>query len=135
MITVEIEGLNELIAAFDPDEFEKRMDAGLWEAAEVLMNTVQGNMPDVSARTTGYGAKGIPVDTGRLKASIERRKVQLLAAEVYAGTDYSRYVHDGTEKVPARPFFQWALQDFGGIGKIEVVLSQHMERALRVKML
>lgn len=129
MLTVTVTGLEEIRAATDPATFERSMAVGLWEAAEALMNTVKGNMPDVS----GFGSKGIPVDTGRLKGSVERRKVQLLAAEVYAGTNYSLYVHDGTAKTPARPFFRWALEDFGAKEKMEKVMIEKIGSGLRLR--
>ena len=107
------------------------MDAGLWESAEALMNTVKGNMPDIS----GFSSKGIPVDTGRMKGSVERRRLQMMAAEVYAGTKYSRYVHDGTARTAARPFFQWALQDYGALEKMEKVMIEKLGGMLRLRVI
>jgi len=135
MISIQFEGLEKIYKSMDPDNFQRKMGEAVWEISELLMNTVQGNMPDVSAKTTGYGAKGIPADTGRLKASISRRKLRLLGAEVYAGTNYSKIVHDeGNQKtgMPARPFFLWALEDFGAIQKGEKILLEYMGEALKI---
>jgi hypothetical protein len=73
--------------------------------------------------------KGIPVDTGRMRQSIQKRKIALLAAEVDAPTNYSRFVHDGTREMPARQFFVWALDDFGGRERLAQVVSRYL-RAL-----
>ncbi len=129
MITVSIEGLDKIKKALDPSEFKERVDSGLWESSEVLMNTVKGNMPDIS----GFGSKGIPVDTGRLKGSVDRRRIQMMAAEVYAGTNYSKFVHDGTKRMAGRPFFEWALQDYGALKKMEKVLIEHVGSGLRLR--
>lgn len=129
MLTVTVTGLEAIQAATDPATFERSMAVGLWEAAEALMNTVKANMPDIR----GFASKGIPVDLGGLKRSIERRRLQLLAVEVYAGTNYSLYVHDGTARTAARPFFQWALQDFGAIEKMEKVMIEKIGSGLRLR--
>lgn len=77
----------------------------------------------VSAKTTGYGVKGIPVDTGRLRQSILSRRLSLLAAGVIAPVKYASAVHQGTRKMPARPFFAWSLQ-LGGQKKIDAVFEK-----------
>lgn len=57
----------------------------------------------------------IPVATGRMRQSINSRRISLLAVGVFVGTDYGAYVHEGTARMPARPFFRWALE--GGAQK------------------
>lgn len=47
-------------------------------------------------------------DTGNLAASIQQAKIGQLHYEVYTVVDYAGYVHDGTERMGARPFFVWA---------------------------
>ncbi len=98
-------------------------------SAEVLRDDAK-RMPAVSAKTTGYGAHGLPVDTGHMLQSIQKRKTQLLAADVYANTNYSAHVHDGTSKMPARPFFLCFLPTSGGEKKIELILKQALERVV-----
>lgn len=51
----------------------------------------------------------IPVDTGRMRQSINARKIMQLASGVFGGTDYALPVHEGTPRMKGRPFFQWAL--------------------------
>ena len=83
------------------------------KGSQVLRDTAKTLSP-VSAKTTGYGAKGIPVAPkhgGFMRQNIGNRKLSLLAAGVHTGrADYGAYVHQVTRKMPARPFFEWAAE-------------------------
>ncbi len=87
-------------------------------------------MRPVSAKTTGYGAKGIPVDTGRMRAAMKKRKIQQLAVGVGPKVNYGVYVHEGTSKMEARPFMEWAL-DLGARRMIDNELK-NVSSSLRV---
>lgn len=53
-----------------------------------------------------------PVDTGALKSSVASFPVETGAngeCQLGSDKDYSIYVHDGTSKIPARPFIQYAI--------------------------
>jgi hypothetical protein len=80
-------------------------------------------MPPVSAKTTGYDAIGMPVDTGLTRQMIVMADMGYLAAQVYAGTGYSGFIDQGTSKMPARPFFQWALEKFHGLQDIADIVN------------
>lgn len=80
-------------------------------------------MAPVSASRTGYGAKGVPVDTGRLRQSIQSRNLALLAAGVGPRVNYGEFVHEGTRRMPARPFLQWSLES-GAMDKIDAVFRR-----------
>lgn len=79
-------------------------------------------LPPVSAKTTGYDARGMPVDTGHLRRNIKKRRIQQLAAGVFGGAKYSKFVHQGTSKMRKRPFFQWSLE-LGGFRKIDAIIK------------
>ena len=51
-----------------------------------------------------------------------------MAAEIFTGVHYGGYVHGGTSRMPARPFFTWQLEDFQGKEKIEIILLAALER-------
>lgn len=50
-----------------------------------------------------------PVDTGRLRASI-KADVKGLEANIGTDVEYAHFVHDGTYKMPARPFLESAAE-------------------------
>src|SRR3712207_391362 len=117
MMTIQISGLDEIVRKLEPTRAVRAFDLAVDRAAEALRDTTR-QLPPVSARRIGYGERGIPVDSGRMRQAIQKRKTQLLAAEVGAFVKYSGYVHDGTGKMPARPFFEWSFQ-MGGEAAIE----------------
>lgn len=47
-------------------------------------------------------------DTGNLASSVQQARIGHMHYEVYTIVDYAGYVHDGTERMGARPFFVWA---------------------------
>ena len=120
-LTIQITGLEKLDRITDPGRFVQAVDKAIDRSAEALRDNTK-KLPAVSAKRTGYGAKGIPVDSGRMRQSIQKKKTQLLAAEVGAYVKYSRYVHDGTGKVPARLFFQFSYE-MGGRQRIEELVN------------
>ncbi len=135
-VSIQIEGLDAILsdlAAF-PSNATASLDRAVQTAADrVAFDTQQ--MPPVLASSTGYDAKGIPVAPlygGTMRQNIHSEKLSLLAAGVIAGTDYSGYVHEGTSKMPARPFFQWALEDFGGLQHIEEIMQDTASKLLFV---
>lgn len=130
MITIEIAGLDALCRKVDPRRLEAALDEGIQRSAQVLRDESK-RLPPVSAARTGYGAKGIPVDTGRLRQSIQARRTRLMGADVFTNAGYGGFVHRGTSRVPPRPFFLWALRDFGGREKIERTVRDILSRLLR----
>lgn len=53
-----------------------------------------------------------PVDTGALKSSVASFPVENGAdgeCQLGSNMDYADFVHDGTHKMPARPFIQYAI--------------------------
>lgn len=127
MIEVVISGLEQIQAMVDVSAFERALDRGIERAAEAIRDDTK-RLPPVSAARTGYGTKGIPVDTGHMRQMVQKRKVALMAAEIYVGTNYAGYVHQGTGRMPARPFLEWQLNDFGGKEKIATIVSEHLSR-------
>ena len=96
------------LAAY-PKESVQAFDRTIQRGGEYLRDFTKKLKP-VSAKTTGYGVKGIPVDKGQLRQSIQKRKVALMAAGVYPGAKHGVLVHEGTSRMQARPFFDWSLE-------------------------
>lgn len=136
-IVVTIEGFDKVYQILNAPKLIDEVDRALVRAAGYTRDIVK-QMPPVNAERTGYGAKGIPVAPkygGTLRGSISSRKVGLLAAEVFIGPaaqNYGMYVHDGTKKMPARPFGKWALEDFHAQAVIETVVKGTIERFMSV---
>ncbi len=128
-VAVEIEGIEAWLKVTDGDRFLVEMDRTLRQGSAMLRDAAK-RMPPVSAKRTGYAALGIPVDTGLTRQKIVSKKNGPLDYSDVAETNYSGYVHDGTSRMPARPFFAWLLHDFGGLDKLEVVVADGLRRFL-----
>ena len=68
-----------------------------------------------------------PVATGRMRQSINSRKLALMASGVFVGTDYGVYVHEGTSRMQGRPFFKWALE-----GGAQEAINKIFETAMKL---
>jgi hypothetical protein len=62
--------------------------------------------------------------------SIQKRRLGLMGAEVYTATNYAGFVHDGTGRMPARPYFKWLWEDFEGEQMTEVIIQSAIDRVL-----
>ena len=115
-----------------PANATRELGSALLEAGNTLTAIIQ-QMPPVSAATTGYGSLGIPVAPkygGTLRQSIHARQVDATTVEVTHDTDYGDFVYFGTVKMQERPFFQWALEDFGGYQAIEEIMQRTLGNLL-----
>lgn len=126
-VVLEIDGLDKWLTVVDPARFTVEMDKAVNRAAEALRDETK-RLPPVSGPRDGYSAKGIPVDTGRMRQAVQKRRIALLAAEVYVPVQYGIHVHEGTSRVPARPFLQWLVDDFGGKEIVDTIVTDALER-------
>lgn len=66
----------------------------------------------------------VPVDTGRLQASLKTNFTSALEKQITSDVEYWVYVNYGTYKMAANPFVNRAVADIIGSGTLEsVVLS------------
>jgi HK97 gp10 family phage protein len=129
MMTIQIKGGKDVLKnLMKYPEVAKRHYARAVDVGAQILRDDTKKMPAVSASRTGYDAKGIPVDTSRMRTSINKRKIALLAAGVRTNTKYGVFVHEGTKKMKARPFFEWALKDFGVQKKIDDLFAEASHR-------
>ena len=78
---------------------------GLLEAAQKeLLLEIDGACRDTALELEGNAKKDCPVDTGRLRASIQTEKEDIAKYKVGTNVDYATAVHDGTRKQAAQPF-------------------------------
>lgn len=82
-------------------EFNRLFDEAITAALEAI-----------GARAEGYAVNLCPVDTGRLRASIEHFS---FGYDEYIGTNvkYGKYVELGTRKMKAQPFLMPAATEHG----------------------
>lgn len=128
-VSITFTGLEDILSMVNPAKVGIAIGEGIDRASQLVRDGVK-DMPPVSAKTTGYGPEGVPVDTGRLRQSVRATKTALFGAEIDAPVDYADYVHEGTSKMPARPFFEWFLDDFGGTKMIEDTMEQALQKAV-----
>jgi HK97 gp10 family phage protein len=138
MITVKVSGLEEVqrnLKMF-PQISQKHYAQAVTTGAQKLRDTTK-TMPPVSVSRTGYNAKGIPVAPkygGTMRQSITTRKIALLASGVFVGGNaqhYGIYVHEGTYKMKARPFFEWSLYAYGALKKIDALFKSATDAIAR----
>jgi hypothetical protein len=128
MISITFTGLDKIIQNIGPAQTQKAISLATKRSAERLRDDTK-LLPPVSAKTTGYEAEGIPVDTSRMRNAIHTFDVSLLAAGVIADVGYSGYVRDGTSKMPGRDFFAFALQS-GTREKIKQIYEEYLVKAV-----
>jgi HK97 gp10 family phage protein len=128
-VVVQIDGFDKFMELLDPDRFIREIDRALQVSSSTLRDMTK-QMPPVSAKRTGLSAIGLPVDTGRMRQSIRSQKTGFLDYEVIADVNYSGYVHDGTSRMPERPFFKWLLEDFQGKSTIEALVNAALQRVV-----
>jgi len=131
MTTIEISGLDSIQKMLSGALQQQTFDRILDRCAQAWADETK-KMPAVSAKTTGYGTKGIPVDTGRLRQSIHSKRISSIAAGVVAPVQYASYIHAGTGKMPDRPFFDWALE-LGGLRRMEGIVNEEISRAMNAR--
>ena len=64
---------------------------------------VERGLTDIASDIEEEAKNKAPVDTGRLRASIEA-EVKGLEANIGTDVEYAPYVHDGTYAIEAQPF-------------------------------
>lgn len=100
--------------------------AGFNRGAAMLRNTGP-LMAKIGNVALAAGMKRTPVDKGTLRRS-EGMRGDPTSATLYATADHAGWVHDGTEKMPARPYFTEGIQD--ALGEIEGHLNDFGEEVL-----
>ncbi len=128
-LSISVSGLDEIRQKLGSFDVERVLGDSIEQAADQLVIATQ-NMPPVNVKNDGYGAIGIPVAPlygGTMRQSIHTIRTGPLEAEVKADTDYAGYVHWGTSKMQARPFFQWMLDYFQGYETIEAVVTDALK--------
>jgi hypothetical protein len=128
ILTVKVEGLQRMIQNLGQANVERAVSLATKRSAEKLRDDTK-LLPPVSAKTTGYEAEGIPVDTSRMRNAIHTFDVALFAAGVIADVGYSGYVRDGTANMPGRDFFAFALQT-GTREKIKQIYEDYLAKAV-----
>lgn len=117
MATFRLDGLSEAVGKLN--SAPAALQAG---ARQVLAMTAARTARDTQLNITRMGA----VDTGFLRGSIDYSS-GASEATVTAQAEYGIYVHDGTSRMPGRPFLSTAAEANEDIFRqaLEVVVTRH----------
>jgi len=69
------------------------------------------------------------LDTGTLRSQVTVRQLSDIQATIYPLVDYAIYIHEGTYKMRARPWFNAAAKN--SIGKIKTIFDNAIKKALK----
>lgn len=110
-IAIEIEGLKEMQAGFNksPAAFVRSFDPAVKAASFVLLSG---------------GRQWAPVDKDFLRGTMEAT-FEVLVGRVESKAPYDIYVHEGTKKMAARPFYDQAIE--GGQAEVDEIFSKAMD--------
>jgi len=81
--------------------------------------------------TTGEGMWKPPIKTGQMRLGVQPQKLGRLKAMVSTSrrTPYAVFVHDGTKKMRARPFFEITAKR--GALKIQKFFGSYMDKVIK----
>lgn len=105
MIDIEVRNISSVLANWS------RISSGLKNAiATAIQRTglfASGKVKDTI--TSGTGMWKPPIDTGAMRRGIQPSSVSMFEPKVFirpsAATPYATFVHEGTKRMKARPFF------------------------------
>lgn len=134
-ISVQAPGVDQLLTNLKDfgNNTDQILDEMVGEAGDELVKLIQA-LPPVNVQNYGYDALGIPVAPkfgGTMRQTVHSSKPAQKEREVGPDTDYSDYVILGTVKMQARNFLKWALENFGGLEKVEEVAQRVLNRHFR----
>ena len=110
-IEVEIQGLKEMKAAFkkSPETFVRIFDKAVKAASFVLL---------------GASRQWTPVDTDFLRGTMDTT-FDVLVGKIESQAPYDIYVHEGTKKMQARPFYDQGIEQ--AQGEVDDIFDEAME--------
>ena len=108
-VGITIKGFDELRKniAKNPEVVRAEMANYYYRVITVLERTLS-----TSPWAVGSGGGGVPVRTGHLLSQSVHREFLTDTARIYTdlvSAPYGRYVHDGTSKMRARPYYDYAI--------------------------
>lgn len=93
-LQIKLLGADQIIKAFE-------------KAPQIVKKELKEAMTKAIIMLQGAAITETPVDTGRLR-SAHQIKVGAFESKVYNKVQYASFVHDGTSRMRARPFYEWA---------------------------
>ena len=96
------------------------------EIADDIVRGVDDAITDGAAEMVQTAQAIVPVDTGRLRASISMERVSN-GWSVFANTEYDKYVEDGTRFMAAQPYMRPSYERHrpGIIAACEAAIRRH----------
>lgn len=103
MITIKAKGLDKVVRAFNraPMKLKNNLSKGMGMTGAFMMGKTKEHI------NKGTRMWKSPVDTGQMRQGLSFTSGPLSTTiRTSARTPYAGYVHDGTSRMRARPFFQ-----------------------------
>lgn len=98
------------------------------EVFEALEAALDEAYDEIGSEAVRYAQSLCPVDTGRLRASLDYKKEENTLM-VGSDVDYAKYVETGTMRQKAQPFLKPAMEDKAA--KFESVLGEKMKEKIK----
>ena len=95
---------------------------------EAFPVAIRQGLEDAGDATVGWAQDKCPVDTGRLRASIESQMPEETRVEIGSAVEYGIFVETGTSRMSAKPFLKPAVTDHKD--KIQNFIAKAIKEAL-----
>lgn len=109
LITLKLKNEAKILQAFrnSPKDFADELQKAMQGVSVYTLGQVK------SIITSGISMWKPPIDTGAMRRGIQVKEVKPLRAIIIpsATTPYAKFVHDGTRRMKARPFFDITVKE------------------------
>lgn len=116
-ITIKIDGWDKIQKGFlnSPKSFVRIFDPAVKKATFILL---------------GKSRERTPIDTGFLRGPGMNTTFDALTGHIGNDAPYASFVHDGTSKMSARPFFEWGIE--AGESQVQKTFDEAINQFLQL---
>lgn len=88
----------------------EELEKGFMRAPKEFIRVFDPTIKKIVFMLVGVTRPRTPIDTGFLRGPGMTTTFQTLVGHIGNSAPYAEYVHDGTSKMAARPFFDWGAE-------------------------